>query len=76
MSAVTETLVDFKLTLEQDFKDTDAIIQSVVNFVDNLKYELSPSCRTFIDQFEDYLSQYYDNIKALEVQVKDSTSTH
>ena len=75
-SAVTEILIKFKLTLEQDFNDNNAIIESVVDFVDSLKYELSPSCRTFTNQFEGYMNQYYGDIKTLEEQVENSISTH
>ena len=74
-STVTEILIDFKLALEQDFNDSDVLIRSVVDFVDNLKYELSPSCRTFSNQFESFMNQYYGDLKNLEKHVENSVST-
>lgn len=69
---VFNALSEFKDTVEEDFNDVDLLIDSVLDIVDTLKYEVSPTCRTFHGDFKDFMNRYYGDAKALIKNTEDN----
>ena len=63
---VRDVLSGLKAVLEQEYQDTDSLLDGVTSFVDKMKFEVSPICRGQSGDFETFLSGYFGDAKALK----------
>lgn len=74
--AVSDALFEFKATLLEDYNDADLLLESVLDIIDRLKYEVSPTCRTIYGDFRVFLSTYYGDARELVNKAEANLDLH
>ena len=67
---IMAALDEFRLTLQRELIEDENMLPSVVSLIDKLKYEISPTCRTFYGNFEIFMNSYDGNTEALTKQAQ------
>ena len=73
---ISEVLHSVKSTLERDYRDVDLLIEAAIEFVDKLKYEVSPSCKTLTGDFDDLMQGYYGEADSLREDIETNLDKH